>query len=175
MRTARINVCKFSELNAKSKEHAKYKYASEEGYQWSTEAMASITALANHFDGSIKDWSVDFFESSYSSMSFNMPDDMSKKEIRERLKGLGTYNRTTLTGNGDCKLTGMALDEDAIDGFRIAFIRGKETDLEKLMQAAFKTWLKACQDDCAYQYTDEAFGEHCDANEYEFTEDGEMF
>jgi hypothetical protein len=103
-----------------------------------------------------------------------MPDDMSSEEISERLASLGTYDPETLKGHGDCVLTGYVHDENAIDGFRIAFNAG-ETDLNKLMEAAFRSWLAACQADYADQQSEEQFGETCEANEYEFTEDGVLF
>ncbi len=65
------------------------------------------------------------------------------------------------------------MDEGAIDGFRIAFHAG-ERDLGELMMAAFRSWLKEAQSDCEWQYKDEAFGEMCDANDYEFYESGEL-
>src|ERR1035441_3759132 len=37
-----------------------------------------------------------------------------------------------------------------------------------------KTWLEAAQADCRGQYEDEQFSEHCEANSYEFYEDGSI-
>lgn len=170
MRTQEIKVYKFDELNEKARDRAKQWYAEGCGYVGADDALESIKALAAHFDGEMKDWSIDYFNSSYSSASFEMPE-MSEKEIRSRLKELGSYNRKTGRGNGDCKLTGYTADEDAIDGFRAAF-RAGERDLTQLMDAAFDSWLKAAQADCEWQYEDEQFSENCEANGYEFYEDG---
>lgn len=176
MRTVETKIFKFGELSEKAKDRAIYDYKGDKGYLNADEAFASIKKLAEHFGGRMVRYSVDFFACSHSSMNFEMPDDnMPASEIRRRLKELGTYNRKTLKGNGDCKLTGYCTDEDAIDGFRQAFVREKETHLEKLMQAAFKTWLQMCQDDCEDFYSYEVFEEHCDANSFEFYEDGSFF
>ena len=43
------------------------------------------------------------------------------------------------------------------------------------MQSAFRAWIKACQADAEDEYTDGTFGEHCEANEYEFWEDGRFY
>ena len=172
MRTKTVNVYKFSELSDKAKERAKSNYATGEGYVWAGEAMDSLKALAKHFDGQLKDYEIDWFNSSYSSASFDMPE-MTEREIRAKLKELGSYNRKTGKGKGDCKLTGYCLDEDAIDGFRLAF-RGGVRDLSALMESAFRSWLKAAQDDCEGYYSDEQFGEHCDVNGYEFDASGDM-
>ena len=81
--------------------------------------------------------------------------------------------QTNPARHGDCKLTGYCADEDAIDGFRITFRTG-ETDLETLMNAAFETWLKAAQSDARYQFSTEGYAEHCEANRYEFYENGRL-
>lgn len=186
--TVTRNIYKYSELSDDAKETARQNYAANHGYLHADEAFASMNALAEHFNGRIKNYEVDFFECSHSSMTFDMPDfdyltefeNDAETEIKERLDTLGEYNPETLKGHGECKLTGVCHDEDAIDGFRKAWHDG-ERDLEKLMQAAFRNWLKVCQSDCAYFYGndpeagDEDFAEHCDANNYEFYEDGSFY
>lgn len=172
MKTKQISIYQFSELSDHAKQLAKDKFACDEGYCWSAEMLDSIKALAAHFSGRVKDYQLDWFDSMPSSMDFDMPD-MEPAEIESRLSKLGTFNPETLRGNGDCKLTGYCGDEDAIDAFRKAWNKG-EHDLTALMDAAYETWIKAAQADCASQYTDEQFGEFCDSNNYEFYEDGEM-
>ena len=167
-------VYKFSELSDTAKEHAKEQQAIACGFDWGGEAMDSIRGLAAHFGGAVSDWSIDWFDCNRCSMSFNMPDDLSKEDIRGLLKQLGTYNRHTLKGHGECKLTGYCMDEAAIDGFRWAFYRDKITDLGELMDAAYTTWIKAACADCEDQYSDEQFSENCEANKYEFDESGEL-
>lgn len=172
MRTIETKIYKFSELDNTAKQRAKDKYAEHNGYSWAADSLASLKALAEHFSGKLKDYEVDFFACSHSSADFSMPE-MEKDEIASRLSELGAFDPVTLRGRGACKLTGYCADEDAIDGFRKAFHDG-ETDLEKLMDSAFDSWLKAAQSDCEAQYEDDNFSEHCDANEYEFHEDGSM-
>ena len=175
MRTISVSILTFSELSPTARQRAKDDYANNHGYSWSEEALASMASLAQHFGGAVRNYSIDWFNTTQSWMYFNMPDDMEVDEIRRRLDKLGTFNAETLKGNGDCAITGVCHDDDAIDGFRIAFIRGGETNLEKLMEAAYTSWLTACQADAADQYTDDTFGEHCEANDYEFTEEGKFF
>ncbi len=174
IKTVKFKVYKYSELSEEAKDKVRQDHAEAFGYERSEEAMASIKALAEHFDGHITDWNVYYDRSSCSSMVFDMPEDMTKLEIANRLKTLGRFNRNTLKGHGDCKLTGYCLDEGAIDGFRWAWYRGKEKDLNDLMQAAFKSWLKECQDDDEYLSSDESMSETADANEYEYKENGTL-
>jgi hypothetical protein len=181
MRTIETPIFKFSELSDKAKEAAKEYHYEACGYSWSVEARKSLAALAEHFNGKLDNWSIDWQEGGLSWARFMMlVDDLGESvaeqtaEIERLLELLGSYNPDTQKGNGDCVLTGFSSDEDAIDGFRLAF-HGGERDLNKLMQAAFTHWLKACQAYCKSQYEDEAFAETCDANEYEFFEDGKMY
>jgi len=129
--------------------------------------------LAAHFNGKMKRYEIDWFNSGYSFADFEMPE-MEAEEIELRLGKLGDFNPETLRGHGSCVLTGYCADEDAIDGFREAWHKG-ERDLEKLMDSAFKTWLAAAQTDAEYQNSDEQIAETISANEYEFTEDGKRF
>lgn len=146
-----INVYKFSELSDKAKQRAKDLASANIGYAWADEAMSSLNTLAYHFGGVVSDYSIDWFGGSHSYAKFRMPE-LDKAEIAARLAELGSYNPETLKGDGECKLTGFCADDDAIDGFRIAFAEGEA--------------------DCEDQYSDEQFGETCDANEYEFYENG---
>jgi hypothetical protein len=174
MKKVEVTVYKFLELPEKVREKVKEKFSSHSGYFWSEEAIESLEALAKHFDGKLKDYSIDFFAGSYSNAIFEVPDEpLSKKEIAKRLKALGTYDKKTLKGHGDCKLTGVCHDEDAIDGFRRAFFQGEE-NLERLLQAGFRTWLKASQNDAEHEYSDEGFSETAEANEWEYFEDGRL-
>ena len=173
MRDTIVKVYQFSELTEKAKQFAKDRSAEIFGYNWSDDAIESLTKLAEHFSGKLKDYSVDFFASSYSSAKFDMPEFKDESSLKTLVDELGSYNAETLRGDGDCVLTGFCGDEDAIDGLRKAWHAG-ERDLNTLMQAAFKTWLEAAQADCRGQYEDEQFSEHCEANSYEFYEDGSM-
>jgi len=101
-----------------------------------------------------------------------MPD-MPAKEIKARMKELGTYNKRTGKGNGDCELTGVFTDEECIDGFRSAW-RDGERDLSSLMHAAGEQLQSACMKDYEYQLSEEAFQETCEANGYEFYENGDI-
>lgn len=165
---------RFSELNPEAKEVAKNNHQCRNSYLFSDEAMASIKALAEHFGGKIKDYSIDWSgDAAPSSMDFEMPEEMEPDEIKRRLDALGSFNPETLRGHGDCVLTGYCADEDAIDGLRKAYMAG-ERDLNVLMKAAFDTWIEACHDDYRGFYEDEQFYEHCEANNLWFSADGGM-
>jgi len=171
--SASAHLYKFSELSPSSKQRAIQNAEAQIGYNWADEAIQSLKALSGVFHGRLKDWDIDWTNSSPSRADFDMPE-MEPAEVEEILKGLGTYDEQTLKGHGDCHLTGFHADEDAIDGFRKAWHAGVQ-DLNELMKAAFDSWLAACQADYADQYTEEQFNEMAEANEWTYLRNGEMF
>lgn len=172
MRTYEAKAYTFDELSDEAKERAKQRDAEVDGYPWEAEAMDSLRKFAQAFGAKLTDWQVDWFACSPSHADFDAPE-MSHAEIARRLLTLGEYSSETLRGCGDCKLTGYAADEDALDGFRKAFFSG-EKDLSELLQEGFQSWLAAAQADCAHLYSDKGFSELCGANDWEFDEDGDL-
>lgn len=155
---------RFKDLDPDVRERVKQRWAENYGYDRRDEALEVIKALAKHFGGEIKDWSIDWFDSSYSSANFYMPEilnESDEKEAEARLEEL----------EGGKELTGWWLDRDAVEGFREEWDSG-ERDFNALMEAAFRKWLKGAQADCADMYTDETFGDNCDCNEMWFEADG---
>lgn len=175
--THTIRIYRFAELSEEAKDRARQWYqCAGYAYVWADDALNSLKEFAEHFGAKLSRYEIDLGNGSYSSATFTTPDDdPTPEELAERLAELGTYNPETLRGDGECKLTGFCHDESAIDGFRIAFMRDGERDLDKLLQAGFRTWLAACHADYDDFYSDETFAEHCEANDYEFTEDGEFY
>lgn len=173
MRTVEVKVYKYDELSEEAKERALNEYNANSEYNWSSEALESIKALARHFGGELSDYSIDWLDCGRSSLSFSMPEDLTQREVAEKLKALGTYNKKTGKGHGECKLTGVCFDEDAIDGFRAAW-RSGERDLVECMRMAGEYLLQACREDYEHQLSEKSFKETCEANEYEFLENGDM-
>lgn len=152
-----VKVFQFSELSEEAQEGAIQKYYELFGYNWASDAIASLKALAERFGGKLANYDLDWQGAGRATFSMPDSDEMDSGEISNRLYQLGTFNAATGKGNGDCKLTGYCADEDAIDGFRAAFTAG-ETDLQVLMQSAFKSWFNACKADCEDQLSPETFG-----------------
>jgi len=173
MRRVAVPVYKFSELSRAAKDRVKYDWEINTGYSWQDEAFGSLEKLAKVFDGKLKTWEIDWSCAINSSARFEMPK-MSKAEIGRRLRGLGSYDKRTGKGHGDCVLTGYTVDEEVIDGFRLAFRQG-ETDLGKLMEAAFHSLMEYTESDYEDALKDDNFGEMCEANEWEFYADGTRF
>ena len=172
MRTYEAIAYTFNELGDKAKQSAKDSFFADSGYSWADDAFASLKAFAKAFDARITNYSIDYWNASPSYAEFDAPE-MERSEIEARIKMLGNFDPVTFRGLGECKLTGYCADEDALDGLRKEFYAG-ESDLNELLQSGFWTWLQAAQADCEHQASDEAFAELCEANGYEFDEDGTM-
>jgi hypothetical protein len=175
MRNVEQQVYRYAELSEKAKARALGDYQYDAEYWGQDEALKSLQALAKAFGGKLADWSIDFTGAYLppSSARFDMPE-MDRDEIANILGTLGATDPETGKGLGDCKLTGYFIDESALDGFRLAFARG-ELDPEKLMQAAFDSWLEDCIADYESQLSEDVFSETADVNEWEFYADGSVY
>lgn len=195
-KTITQTVYKFSELSDDAKESAKDEYKESFGYVWNMEALESIKALAKHFGGKVKNYSIEWWNPNGSWMDFDMPEseeiverfwngeksayDMNDSELESAAKEsiktlaekLGAYDPETGKGLGYCVLTGYCADENAIDGLRAGIKAGKS--LDESMQMAFKSWMKSCNEDYESFYSDGEFSEHSDSNGYWYDEDGHL-
>lgn len=175
MKTIEVNVLTFSELSEEAKEKALKNWGeSNIEYFWDREAIASLGKFIEHFNGSLNNYNIDFLEPYRNNYHITVPDNMTAKEIFSLLKQLGSYNKKTLRGDGECKLTGYCMDEELIDGFRRAWFNS-ERDLMQLIYAGIHTWEQAIKSDYEYEFTEEFFKDHAESNNYEFTEDGERY
>ncbi len=173
MRTIQTNIYRYSELADEVRAIVREQHAAVFGFDAAEEYLDSLSALANHFGGCLVTRRGDWFSEDPAFAEFAMPD-LESEDLAVRLAELGTFNLETKRWHGECKLTGFASDEAAIDGFRIAYAAG-ERNLERLMQAAFREWLKQGRAECAASYEDSAFSETSDANEWEYCEEGRMY
>jgi hypothetical protein len=178
MRTQIIekNIYRFDELTDEQKEKALEKWSDGETYFWGDDAIKSLEGFINHFNCKLSNYSIDWFEGYRNEIKIDIPDymnEISVKELKEYIKSMGSYNKKTLQGLGDCKFTGYCADEDACDGARKSFFSGVR-DLREILMAGFNSWYKACNQDAKYQFSIEGFAEHCEANGYEFDENGNI-
>lgn len=163
--TKTFKICTYDELSDEVKEKVKEDWKVNWGYSFSSEALDSLNAFVEHFGGRVHDYNIDWFNSTPSYCKFDMPE-MSYGDIFDRFQQLDSMQ--------DCPLTGYCADCWLFDGFREAWFDGHR-DLNKLMEKAFDAWLKVCHEDCEAQYSDEEMSNLCEANDYEFYEDGKIF
>jgi hypothetical protein len=72
-------------------------------------------------------------------------------------------------------LTGYCIDDDILKPV-YDFLKNPNQDknFTDLMEDCMNAWITACEQDLEGAYTDEAIEDHAQANEYEFTETGEV-
>jgi hypothetical protein len=181
MRQYLATAYQFNELSLSAKEKAKYDHKANVGFSSDEEYLESLQVFAETFDARLYDYAIDWFGGTHSWAQFigkggrlqNELPELTREEIAARLERLGAYDPETLRGTGECKLTGYCADESALDGFRKAFFAGA-SDLKTLLEAGFRSWLEDAQNEAEGQYEDKNFGEHCEINDYEFNEKGEL-
>jgi hypothetical protein len=175
MRTIEKNIYKFSELSEEAKEKAISKYMENESYFWGDEAIRSLEEFINHFCGKLNDYGIYWLEPYRNNIRFELSEGkFTDGELRQVIESMGSYDPKTLKGNGDCKFTGYIMDEALTDGARKAYFNG-ERDIRELIEAGIKEWQRATQADAEYQYSSAHFTELCEANGYEFYENGTLF
>jgi hypothetical protein len=77
--------------------------------------------------------------------------------------------------DNSCVLTGYCMDDDILSPI-YNFLKkpDKNTTFLDLLKDCFDSWISACNADYEYATSEEAFKESCEANEYEFYENGDM-
>jgi hypothetical protein len=193
MRTIETQIYTFAELSDKAKEKAISDYYNRSGFHWMDESCKSLLDGVRMF-ADLKNWSIDPECPAHSSIDFKIHE---SEEI-QTLTGLRL--RTWLINNvafyvpkiyrkGNAKrksrlfselnmYTGYCMDLDFWKPF-LDFISGPKlypgfysTNLEDLLNDSIYNCLNAIQDDVEGQQTEDYFSDFCEANGYEFTEDG---
>lgn len=126
------------------------------------EMIDSLKAAASYF-GATVDWSISIFPDRGEYITFDIGEDSAEKPARDFV------NPGLLSG--DCPFTGVCYDEVILDAFRKA--ERTETLREVLHDVEYRV-LKALHAEGEYLYSDDGLREMCEANEYEFYEDGSI-
>ena len=170
MRTETITIYTYEELPTdKAKTKARDWYREGWDYPWGDDAIASLKAFAKHFGATLRDWSIDWSNSCYSSAKFHYtPDDI---EDANALEAFIAAKVGELKHDGSCQFTSYCADDDCNEGAVKAYAAG-ERDLNAILQAGFQSWLAAAQADYAASMEDDAVAESIIANGYEFLADG---
>lgn len=76
----------------------------------------------------------------------------------------------------NCPLTGYCMDNDILDPiFKFLASPSESVTFEDLLGDCLHSWLYACRDDYEYWSSEKGIREDIDANDYDFTEDGEIY
>ena len=199
MKTIEINLYSVKELDEDAKEKAFNEYCGSEQYFWGDDNKATLNEFERIFPVIIKDWRYGG-GNSYINFCFTNDDDIENLSGVRLLKYLinnyydylyepktFTKNKMYTTNNkkrkskiiyqkNDCRLTGYCLDCDILEPI-YEFLKkpNKYITFYDLMNDCLQSWLSACEKDYEYTYSEEAFIETSEANEWYYTKDGEFY
>lgn len=85
------------------------------------------------------------------------------------------YRHSKIMLEHSCVLTGFHMDDEILDPIYNFLDKPDNTTFIELMQECIDAWQKAVKEDDEYAGSFENMSEHAEINEYDFTEDGELF
>ena len=191
MRERTIKVYSVTELSDRARERAFDNWLQVFDYPWGSENSSTLKAFSDIFPVRVHDWSYDAYTH---SVSFDME---CVEEAIINLSGvrLATYiwnnygsdlfrgkyysngrkhRRSRIIMDTSCVLTGYYLDEDILAPVYTFLRRPDGRSFRDLMEDCLDAWGKACSADYEDQTSERVFIEDCEANEWEFDEDGRM-
>jgi hypothetical protein len=192
MRTITKQVYRLNELSEDAKEHARSEHLRLFDYPWDNDAKNSLDAFARVFPVTIRDWA---YGGRDSGVSFDMDCDdnitlLSGVRLASHLwtnyknkiykpKYLGCVNGKSIYSKvqieSSCPLTGYCIDNDLLDPILKFMKKPKDNvNFRELLEDCFDQWVRSMESDIEYHQSMEYFEELCEANGYEFHEDGEI-
>jgi hypothetical protein len=116
----------------------------------------------------------------YKSFSYTNEKDLKHhNNIQTKQLSNGKYFQSfysKIQKENSCVLTGFCGDDDILSPIYEFLKNPKESvTFADLLSDCLNSWLKGVRDDYEGQQTDEYISEHLDANDYDFTEDGEIY
>ena len=193
--TKTYNIFLLGELPTAARETAYSEWLSTFEYSWSSDNRNTLDAFERIFNIKVTNWSYDACEYSYRFTSQYSAEEEELSGIRLLKYLVNNYWHTLfkprtyyLKGNfkkqrksrvltdSSCVLTGYCADEDILKPI-YHFLNSPDTDttLYDLMDKCLDSFFKSCRDDMKYQCSEECFEESCEANRYEFLENGKMY
>lgn len=150
MKTIEVKLFEFSELSERAKENAINQVReSRWEYDWSGEVLLGLENFLNEIGAYITDYSIDW---QYPSRSYVKVDS-------------SNVNFDFEFESDDYSLTGYFTDYPLVKTWN------KTKDIDDSIYA----WLIDCSKDYEYQISDEGIAEFIECNEYEFTEQGNIY
>lgn len=200
-RQKQVTVFTVAELSDQARERAYVEWLGSQPYSWGSENEAVIKKFAEVFPVTIRDWSYGERGRDYIKWSFIGDDEIRALTGQRLATYLWNSYRTDLfkgkyysTSKGyvdgkhvyksrrskikletDCVLTGYAIDNEILQPI-YDFMKqpNSHTDFEDLMGECLEAWVTACTSDFEDSITMEQFEDMCEANEWEFYENGRM-
>lgn len=171
MREVTTKIYKFDELSKEAQEYAHENFWMRTEYPWHPEVEDVLRELSDLFSFSVYSWEYDSImaqhNESYSERHYMTSGDDARQWFKKYKAVINNHN---------CPLTGYYLDECALDPIRQFLEQPDRTDsVADVLTECVGNVFRAAVSDVEYYYSFESFAESCDANEYEFTENGDIY
>ena len=136
-----------------------------------SDSIESLKGFCNHYDLEL-DYSISIVpdRSEHIYISFKNDDVNELRGVR-----LYKYLVNNYSLDEDCPFTGFVHDEVLLDDIREFMKKPYDISFQDLIENCTHKLLKAIHDEGEYIYSDEGLKEMCEANEYEFNEDGSIY
>lgn len=168
MRTVEVNVYKFNELEDDVKEKVLDNYRYTMDFFWTHENEESFKEFGDWIGGLV-DWSVGAYTYSRASCKLNWYD-----WTRGGFDTLAWLKENL--SEKECPFTGYYMDEMILKPIREFMEKpDKHQDLQDLADRCADAFWRAYQEDLEFQLSDEYIIDMIEANEWEFTKDGETW
>lgn len=199
MRTIEQTVYSVEELSGKARERAYSNWLQGFEYFWSEENKESLEEFQKYFPVNVTNWEygyrnyIDFSLTSkaeeYDNLSFKRLYGVVNTLYQSSLKGKyyskgqwvnGKYTykhrySKAVKQHCNCNLTGYWIDDSLLEPIRKWLANPCKTDtFTDIMADALNEWVNDCEKDFEYAQSEEAFESDCEANNWEFYENGEM-
>ncbi len=198
MRTIEIKLYKLSELESDSQKRAHEKWLKSFQYPWHEENRQSLEAFEKVFPINVRRWS---YGNNGSGVSFNVLGDIDnlsgsrlatylwnnyssevfqKKQYwicngHKNAVGLGAKRRDSKIQLEVKSLTGFHMDLYLMKPIADFMRKPKEgVTFEDLVTDSMNAWVQACEDDIDFLQSEQIFKEESEANDLEYTEDGDL-
>jgi hypothetical protein len=168
MKTIEINVYSFNELSDDAKENAIEQYRENNyGFHWSEDYLQSAIECLKIFGGKLKDYSIDWSDINRCHWKIYVDED----DISE-LTNSSYYLKYI---NGEKYPSGFCADDDFFSVIKKYIANPYDTTFEELINdCLYELFHSACKD-YEHQISDEGITESIQCNEYQFTEDGNIY
>ena len=157
MQVVELQIFNFHELDDQAKNKAREWHRCSIEYPWYDEAKDSLKAFCDHFNVTVKDWSL-------GDMRGYVKTDAEQRHFR----GIKLSEQ-----DKDAMPTGLWLDCELFQHFYDEFKR--TGDAKAAFDDALHNFVKAVANDVEYFYSNESVDEHIETNMWTFTEEGKYY
>lgn len=157
MQVVELQIFQFNELDEQAKNKAREWHRCNISYPWYDEAKDSLKAFCDHFNVTVKDWSL-------GDITGYVKTDAEQRHFR----GVKLSEQ-----DANAMPTGLWLDCELFNYFYHKF--SQTGDAKGAFDDALHNFVKAVARDVEYFYSDESVDEHIETNMWTFTKEGKFY